>query len=92
MLAPPVAKEVVYRPSASLILAAQDDSSKAYDFNLLLIKRSERTSYTLNHCVFPGGGFDVESDESSDWLNYFQSFGINQDHLTQLRCKDQVSG
>ncbi|XP_068147226.1 acyl-coenzyme A diphosphatase NUDT19 [Drosophila tropicalis] len=88
----PVAKKDIYRPSASLILAARDDSRKAYDFNLLLIKRSERTSYTLNHCVFPGGGFDVKSDESSDWLNYFQSFGIHQDHLDQLRCKDQVSG
>lgn len=76
-------KNGMYRPSASLILAAREDPSAEYDYSLLLIKRSERTSYALNHCVFPGGVLDSE-DESSDWLNYFRSFGVSDEHLTSL--------
>ncbi|XP_034667132.1 nucleoside diphosphate-linked moiety X motif 19 [Drosophila subobscura] len=80
----------VYRPSASLILAAKEDSSAKFDYSLLLIKRSERTSYALNHCVFPGGVFDAGADESTEWLEYFRSFGVTDEDLKRLSC-DQVS-
>nr|XP_017108856.2 nucleoside diphosphate-linked moiety X motif 19 [Drosophila bipectinata] len=85
MVAP--TKSEIYRPSASLILAARGDPSAEYDYNLLLIKRTERTSYALNHCVFPGGVLDSE-DESPDWLNYFRSFGVTDEHL-KLLTRDQ---
>ncbi|XP_030569723.1 nucleoside diphosphate-linked moiety X motif 19 [Drosophila novamexicana] len=82
-----------YRPSASLILAgkAVSNSKAQFDYNLLLIKRTERTSYALNHCVFPGGVFDANADESADWLTYFQHCGITQAQLELLKCR-QATG
>ncbi|XP_017153618.1 nucleoside diphosphate-linked moiety X motif 19 [Drosophila miranda] len=79
-----------YRPSASLILAAREDSSAKFDYSLLLIKRSERTSYALNHCVFPGGVFDAGADESPEWITYFHSFGVTDEDFKRL-SSDQVS-
>ncbi|XP_016975949.2 nucleoside diphosphate-linked moiety X motif 19 [Drosophila rhopaloa] len=73
-----------YRPSASLILAAKDDTLKEYDYRLLLIKRTEATSYALNHCVFPGGVFDPREDESPEWITYFKSFGVTDDQFKKL--------
>ncbi|XP_020804741.1 nucleoside diphosphate-linked moiety X motif 19 [Drosophila serrata] len=83
-------KKSTYRSSASLILAAKEDSNKDYDYSLLLIKRTESTSYTINHCVFPGGVFDPRDDESSEWLNYFRSFGVTAEQLKML-TQDQQS-
>ncbi|KAH8404861.1 hypothetical protein KR222_007395, partial [Zaprionus bogoriensis] len=54
---------------------------------VLLIKRTERTSYALNHCVFPGGVFDGNADESPDWLTYFHSCGVTASQLELLRCR-----
>jgi len=54
---------------------------------LLLIKRTERTSYALNHCVFPGGVFDPNADESDDWLAYFHSCGVTKAQLKLLNCQ-----
>ncbi|XP_017033653.1 acyl-coenzyme A diphosphatase NUDT19 [Drosophila kikkawai] len=88
MVAP--SQKSAYRPSASLILAAKDDSNKEYDYSLLLIKRAEGTSYTLNHCVFPGGVFDPRDDESPEWLRYFSSFGITAEQL-KILTHDQQS-
>ncbi|XP_017050538.1 nucleoside diphosphate-linked moiety X motif 19 [Drosophila ficusphila] len=79
-----------YRPSASLILAAKEDSLRDYDYRLLLIKRTERTSYALNHCVFPGGVFDSQEDESPEWIKYFKSFGVTDEHLRKLTHKQDT--
>ncbi|XP_017069823.2 nucleoside diphosphate-linked moiety X motif 19 [Drosophila eugracilis] len=78
-----------YRPSASLILAAKDDSLNEYDYKLLLIKRTESTSYALNHCVFPGGVFDPREDESPAWITYFKSFGVTDGQLNILSQKQE---
>lgn len=53
----------------------------------MLIKRTERTSYALNHCVFPGGVFDPTADESSEWLTYFRDCGVTETQLKSLRCR-----
>ncbi|XP_016962273.1 acyl-coenzyme A diphosphatase NUDT19 [Drosophila biarmipes] len=79
-----------YRPSASLILAAREDSLKDYDYRLLLIKRTEGTSYALNHCVFPGGVFDPKEDESPKWITYFKSFGVTDEQLRLLSHKQNT--
>lgn len=54
------------------------------------MKRTERTSYALNHCVFPGGVFDAQADESADWLIYFQECGISRDQLKLLQCRQST--
>ncbi|XP_039483057.1 nucleoside diphosphate-linked moiety X motif 19 [Drosophila santomea] len=74
-------KPGTYRSSASLIIAAKEDSLEDYDYRLLLIKRTEGTSYALNHCVFPGGVFDPVEDLSTKWLTFFKSFGVTDEHL-----------
>ncbi|XP_034099397.2 acyl-coenzyme A diphosphatase NUDT19 [Drosophila nasuta] len=81
-----------YRPSASLILAGKQTfpDSEQYDYSVLLIKRTERTSFALNHCVFPGGVFDLEADESNDWLDYLHSSGV-QDFQLELLHSPQTS-
>ncbi|KAM8715170.1 hypothetical protein ACLKA7_002248 [Drosophila subpalustris] len=82
-----------YRPSASLILAGRQTITpqQQFDYSLLLIKRTERTSYALNHCVFPGGVFDPKADESDDWLTYFHSCGITKPQLDLVKSR-QVTG
>ncbi|EDV54646.1 nucleoside diphosphate-linked moiety X motif 19 [Drosophila erecta] len=74
-------KTGTYRPSASLIIAAKEDSLEDYDYRLLLIKRTEGTSYALNHCVFPGGVFDPKEDQSAKWITFFKSFGVTDEQL-----------
>ncbi|EDX05519.1 GD24212 [Drosophila simulans] len=74
-------KTGTYRPSASLIVAAKEDSLEDYDYRLLLIKRTEGTSYALNHCVFPGGVFDPIEDQSAKWITFFKSVGVTDEQL-----------
>ncbi|XP_037927778.1 nucleoside diphosphate-linked moiety X motif 19 [Teleopsis dalmanni] len=72
--------------SASVILAARngiDDSYDNYNYKLLMIKRSERTALFENQAVFPGGMFDA-FDESVQWLEYFEAFGVTQQQLKEL--------
>eukprot|EP00099_Drosophila_melanogaster_P007904 NP_001260584.1 uncharacterized protein Dmel_CG18094, isoform B [Drosophila melanogaster] len=78
-------KTGTYRPSASLIVAAKEDSLEDYDYRLLLIKRTEKTSYALNHCVFPGGVFDPIEDQSAKWITFFKSFGVTDEQLKMCR-------
>ncbi|TDG42739.1 hypothetical protein AWZ03_010845 [Drosophila navojoa] len=84
--------QIQYRPSASLILANKQvfHAKKEFDYNLLLMKRTERTSYALNHCVFPGGVFDAQADESADWLIYFQQCGVSRDQLKLLHSRQSM--
>lgn len=57
----------------------------------MLIKRTERTSYALNHCVFPGGVFDPIADESLEWLTYFRDCGVTETQLKLLTCRQSTS-
>ncbi|KAH8377332.1 hypothetical protein KR093_004901, partial [Drosophila rubida] len=82
-----------YRPSASLILASKQTfpASEQYDYSVLIIKRTERIAYAPNHCVFPGGVFERDADESSDWLAYLYSSGVTDSQLDVLKSH-QSSG
>ncbi|EDW03196.1 nucleoside diphosphate-linked moiety X motif 19 [Drosophila grimshawi] len=81
--------QTAYRPSASLILAGRQPSTakEQFDYKLLLIKRTERTAFALNHCVFPGGVLDPKADESLDWLTYFHDCGVSQAQLDLLSSR-----
>lgn len=47
--------------------------SSSFDYNILLLKRSGKSTFMPNAYVFPGGLVD-SSDFSSDWLEIFRSF------------------
>ncbi|XP_061396331.1 acyl-coenzyme A diphosphatase NUDT19-like [Musca vetustissima] len=81
-------KGPIWRESASLIICTKNPKkTDGYDYNILLIKRSDKTAISTNQGVFPGGIFDA-ADESIEWLKYFQEFGITQDELKQLVVVD----
>lgn len=50
----------------------------------MLAKRSPAIAFAPDHCVFPGGTFDLNADESIDWLHYFHSFGLTDTDLDKL--------
>nr|XP_017108653.2 nucleoside diphosphate-linked moiety X motif 19 isoform X2 [Drosophila bipectinata] len=52
--------------------------------HLLMLKRSDNTAVVPNQTVFPGGLLDSEADESVDWLQYFEEFGVPQKELRRL--------
>lgn len=74
-----------WRESASLIVLAKKALQKPqnFNYNVLLFKRSAKSSFMANHAVFPGGVFE-KSDESKDWLKYFESSGITPSKLSEL--------
>lgn len=74
-----------WRESASLIVLAKKSiqQCKKFNYNVLLFKRSEKSSFMGNHAVFPGGVFE-KSDQSQDWLHYFESSGITTSKLSEL--------
>ncbi|XP_019935227.2 acyl-coenzyme A diphosphatase NUDT19 [Paralichthys olivaceus] len=45
----------------------------AFDYDVLLLKRSSKSGFMPNAYVFPGGKVD-SSDFSSEWVDVFQSF------------------
>uniref|UniRef100_A0A087YA98 Acyl-coenzyme A diphosphatase NUDT19 n=1 Tax=Poecilia formosa TaxID=48698 RepID=A0A087YA98_POEFO len=47
--------------------------SSEFDYDVLLLKRSAKSTFMPNAYVFPGGMVD-SSDFSSDWLDVFKSF------------------
>lgn len=48
-----------------------------------MIKRSEQTAAIHEQAVFPGGLLE-KSDESEDWLKYFEEFGVDYKSLQSL--------
>lgn len=73
------------RISASLIILAKKsiEHSKEFNYNVLMFKRSAKSSFMKNHAVFPGGVFE-KSDENQEWLNYFESSGISPAKIAEL--------
>lgn len=65
-----------WREAATLIIAARTaDARSKFNYKILCMKRSERTSFMQNNIAFPGGGVEVQ-DETLDWLRYFKEAGI----------------
>ncbi|KAM7352050.1 acyl-coenzyme A diphosphatase NUDT19 isoform 1-T3 [Cochliomyia hominivorax] len=78
------ASSPVWRESSSLIICAKSaEILNGYDYRVLILKRSDRTSLFKNQGVFPGGIYDP-FDESVEWLKYFEEFGVNQQSLRDL--------
>jgi nucleoside diphosphate-linked moiety X motif protein 19 len=70
---------------ASKVFSEQrkDPSSNACDFNILMTKRSGKSSFMANTFVFPGGYVDRE-DFSSKWWSIFEISGVKRNDLSQL--------
>lgn len=47
-----------------------------FDYRVLLLKRSEKSSFLPNGCVFPGGCI-APSDFSDKWVNLFKVAGVD---------------
>ncbi|XP_055836490.1 acyl-coenzyme A diphosphatase NUDT19-like [Episyrphus balteatus] len=77
-------KKLLWKESASLIVLANNRAlRKPYNYDVLMLKRSERTSLRPNHVVFPGG-IKESMDESPRWINYFKKIGIDDKLLRDL--------
>lgn len=77
-----------WREASSLIVAAKRPStgssnSNEADFDLLLTKRSGKSSYLANAFCFPGGHIEL-ADFSSDWWSLFRENGISKPQLMSL--------
>lgn len=76
--------KTLWKESASLIVLANNRAiKKSYNYDVLMLKRSPKTSLKPNHLVFPGG-MTERMDESQLWIKYFEKFGINPKLLTDL--------
>ncbi|XP_065355894.1 acyl-coenzyme A diphosphatase NUDT19 [Calliphora vicina] len=81
--------EKIYRPSATLIIAAKSSSNEhGYNYQFLLAKRSAAIAFAPDHYVFPGGVFDPKADENIEWLGYFKTFGISKEDLNKLSLQN----
>lgn len=66
-----------WRQSASVIIIARTvlSSTTTFDYNLLMVKRNNKSSVLPNAAVFPGGVID-KADTSRDWLKLYEKFGL----------------
>ncbi|KAK4872220.1 hypothetical protein RN001_016344 [Aquatica leii] len=67
-----------WRKSASLLLVAKNAiaSTSQFNYKLLTLKRSSKSSTNPEVTVFPGGILDNAADTSKEWLNIFDNFGF----------------
>lgn len=85
-----------WRDAATLILTAKTakikptlsktptaSHSAAFDYKVLMLKRSSKSKFMPNAFVFPGGVISKE-DFSSSWIDLFKNSGHNQDDLDAL--------
>ncbi|XP_014489510.1 PREDICTED: nucleoside diphosphate-linked moiety X motif 19, mitochondrial [Dinoponera quadriceps] len=85
-----------WRYAASLILIARHGqkyrspvSSSVQNYNMLCLKRHQKSSFMPGSYVFPGGNIDpVDSDLK--WYELFASFGFDNDSFTSLTPKTTV--
>ncbi|XP_017117012.1 nucleoside diphosphate-linked moiety X motif 19 [Drosophila elegans] len=79
------------RSSSSLILLAKDSKAKAansFDYNALLLTRTQKSSFMPDSSVFPGGVCDA-TDSSPAWLDHFRR---NEISAAKLRDVGHVKG
>ncbi|XP_077308671.1 acyl-coenzyme A diphosphatase NUDT19 [Lithobates pipiens] len=58
-------------PKMASQMSWNDRRKSRFDYEVLLLKRSQKSSFMPNAFVFPGGVVDV-SDFSNDWIQVFQ--------------------
>ena len=61
-----------WREAATLLLVSPKNSSGS-PFNVLMMKRSAKSKFMPNACVFPGGVVDA-ADCNPGWNNYLLKF------------------
>ncbi|XP_017015818.2 acyl-coenzyme A diphosphatase NUDT19 [Drosophila takahashii] len=78
------------RSSSSLILLAKDQAAKAksFDYNALLLTRTQKSSFMPESSVFPGGVCDA-TDSSPAWLDHFRR---NEISAAKLQTVGHVKG
>lgn len=74
-----------WRDAATLIIAAksQQKSTSGFDYRILCMKRSVKTSFLTNHICYPGGAIE-EQDSVSGWLDHFLKHGVSVQDLDRL--------
>lgn len=77
-----------WKEAASLIILAANDnnetSSAEFDYKLLMVKRSSRSSFFASAFVFPGGQVEL-SDFDLKWYQLFENCGF------QTKLLDKIS-
>ncbi|XP_074594561.1 acyl-coenzyme A diphosphatase NUDT19-like [Brevipalpus obovatus] len=82
--------------TSRVVQAADKQSIKASknlyktDYRVLMVKRSNLSSFMASAYVFPGGHIEI-SDFSPKWWDIFSRFGMNKDELTS-DIRSRVSG
>uniref|UniRef100_A0A336MDJ4 CSON014049 protein n=1 Tax=Culicoides sonorensis TaxID=179676 RepID=A0A336MDJ4_CULSO len=76
-----------WREAATLIIAAKSSSpiksTSAFDYRILCMKRSEKTSFLSNNISYPGGALE-EQDQNINWFEQFAKFGVSKQDLDTL--------
>lgn len=74
-----------WRDAATLIIAAKSPkiSTSGFDYRILCMKRSVKTSFLTNHICYPGGAVE-EQDQMKGWLDHFGKHGVSVQDLDRL--------
>jgi nucleoside diphosphate-linked moiety X motif protein 19 len=76
-----------WREAASLMLVIRNGISRtSSDFKVLMMKRSSKSKFMPNACVFPGGVVD-SADFHNDWLHLLEDHNV--DSLPQWTSQSQ---
>lgn len=79
-----------WKEAATLIVAARSSSiTNGFDYKILCMKRSEKTSFLANNISYPGGAIEKQ-DESMEWLEHFKKFGVTERHLDRLKLPKEM--
>ncbi|UXI18723.1 hypothetical protein NH340_JMT04666 [Sarcoptes scabiei] len=82
----------IWKEAASLLILAYNDTNNSnesnqsqqtkseFDYKLLMVKRSSKSSFFASAYVFPGGQIET-SDFDYKWYNLFEKCGIDQTKL-----------
>ncbi|XP_055920319.1 acyl-coenzyme A diphosphatase NUDT19-like [Eupeodes corollae] len=76
--------KTLWKESASMIVLAKNGTkNKTFNYDVLMFKRSKKTSLMPNHVVFPGG-VKESLDESTNWIKHLNKIGIQEKCLKDL--------
>lgn len=80
-----------WRESASVILAARAkfSSPNSFNYKVLSLKRSSKSSYMPSNFVFPGGNIS-KSDSDPKWYRLIENFGFSLNAFNDLVPKENI--
>ena len=79
-----------WREAASLMILSKDDRNKEFDYSMLMVKRSGKSSFMASALVFPGGVIEL-FDFDSSWYDLFAGHGIDKKELDST-ISQQITG